>query len=155
MTQADAPLLTVGFLFLALASCGVLTGCSTTRTNTSFAENPMIWSIGAGMQLFISILCLVNCSLIAKLLGVEGLHQSISSNGASNTVLLPIVFIVGTSICAALCFGARKLVLAWHSGRNSESLQLNATPSLPQQSNLDGLLISLAMALVKYNGSNY
>lgn len=145
MTQADAPLLIVGFLFLALACCGILTGCSTTRTNTSFAENPMIWCIGAGMQLFISILCLVNSVFIAKLLGVEWLHQAITNNGASNRVLLPVIFLFGSSICGAICFGARKLVLAWHSGRNSESLQLRAAPPLPQQSNLAKALNSNAL----------
>lgn len=135
MTQADGPTLTVGLLLLALASCGVLTGCSTTRTNTSFAENPTLWCIGIGMQLFISILCLINCSFIARPLALEWLPQAISSYSATNTVGLIVIFMIGSSICAALCLGARKLILLLRTDRELATVNDEIETVLPQQNN--------------------
>lgn len=111
MCQADSSLLTVGLLFLVLVVFGILTGSSTTRTNSTFAQNPMFWSIGIGMQLYISMFALLSCSFVGNELGLGWINKLSSVHNDSIIAWQVLAFSIGSCASAAICYALRNLVL--------------------------------------------
>lgn len=133
MSQPDGLVLLLSLMLLGLVSYGVLTGGSTTRSSATFANNPMIWSIGIGMQAFIALYCFMRSEFISKYLTIEWLHQAITSDSSAHRALLPVIFVTGSITCGAFCFLVRNLFLALSTARQAETLSPQSKPQpLPQ-----------------------
>jgi hypothetical protein len=142
MSQPDGLSLLLGLMLLGLVSYGLLTGGSTTRSSASFAKNPAIWSIGIGMQAFIALYCFMRSEFISKHLGIEWLHQAITSDSGTNRELFAVIFVTGSFICGAFCFLARNLFLALSTARQGENLSLQTKPLPRPQSIGDGAALN-------------
>ena len=113
MAINSGPSLVIGLIFLLFVGCGILTGCSTSRNDATFAKSPWIWSIGIGMQLCISLACLSRLDFVAPRL--EWASQPLTKLVESNQLMLFGTFILGSAFCAALCYTLRKLVVYFAS----------------------------------------
>ncbi|CAN5286662.1 hypothetical protein BH11CYA1_BH11CYA1_12100 [soil metagenome] len=118
MVHNDGLLLGIGSAFLFLVGCGIVTGCSTTKNNTSFEQSPVIWSIGIGMQSSIALVCLAQLDSVAP--SLQWASQPLTKLFDSNHNLLFVAFIIASACCGAVGYLLRKLVI--YLGTTNSSL---------------------------------